>query len=159
MNIRVGFGFDVHPFAEGRECWLGGVLIPSDIGPAGHSDADVLIHAICDSLLGAAGLRDIGQYFPNSSESFKGIDSKLLLQEVYILLRERGYRIGNIDATLCLEAPYVNAHIDAMKLCLASILNLSTEDIGIKATTNEKLGYIGRGEGLSAYSVCLLYKE
>jgi 2-C-methyl-D-erythritol 2,4-cyclodiphosphate synthase len=156
MKVRVGFGFDVHQLQEGRELWLGGVKIESNKGALGHSDADVLIHAICDALLGAAGLRDIGFHFPDTSSEFKGIDSKILLARVMELLKKEGYTIGNIDCTLILEAPKINPHIDSMKLTLASILQIHTSDIGIKATTNETMGYVGRREGVCAYAVALI---
>lgn len=159
MNIRVGFGYDVHPLGEERELWLGGVKLEFEKGCVGHSDADVLLHAICDALLGAANLRDIGFHFPNTNPKYKGADSKLLLAEVVRLLDEKGYAIGNIDATLSLEAPKVNPHIKAMQGVLAPILNVSEEEVSIKATTNEKLGYVGRGEGVNAYAVALIYKK
>ena len=156
MKVRVGFGFDVHQLQESRELWLGGIKIESNKGALGHSDADVLIHAICDALLGAAGLRDIGFHFPDTSSEFKGIDSKILLARVMELLKKEGYTIGNIDCTLILEAPKINPHIDSMKQTLASILQIHTSDIGIKATTNETMGYVGRHEGVCAYAVALI---
>jgi len=156
MKVRVGFGFDVHQLQESRELWLGGIKIESNKGALGHSDADVLIHAICDALLGAAGLRDIGFHFPDTSSEFKGIDSKILLARVMELLKKEGYTIGNIDCTLILEAPKINPHIDRMKQTLASILQIHTSDIGIKATTNETMGYVGRREGVCAYAVALI---
>lgn len=159
MNIRVGFGYDVHPLGEERELWLGGVKLEFEKGCVGHSDADVLLHAICDALLGAANLRDIGFHFPNTNPKYKGADSKLLLAEVVRLLDERGYAIGNIDATLSLEAPKVNPHIKAMQEVLAPILNVSEDEVSIKATTNERLGYVGRGEGVNAYAIALIYKK
>lgn len=159
MNIRVGFGYDVHPLGEGRELWLGGIKLEFDKGCVGHSDADVLLHAICDALLGAANLRDIGFHFPNTSEKFKGADSKVLLAEVVRLIKEKGYGIGNVDATLSLEAPKINPHIEAMQKILAPIMEITEDDISIKATTNEKLGYVGRGEGVNAYAVALIYKK
>ena len=158
MKVRVGFGFDVHQLQEGRELWLGGIKIESNKGALGHSDADVLIHAICDALLGAAGLRDIGFHFPDTSSEFKGIDSKILLTRVMELLKKESYTIGNIDCTLILEAPKINPHIDSMKQTLASILQIDTSDIGIKATTNETMGYVGRREGVCAYAVALIQK-
>ncbi len=158
MNIRVGFGFDVHPLQEGKKLFLGGVEIPHTKGCVGHSDADVLIHAICDALLGAAGLRDIGHYFPNTDAKFKGIDSKILLAESMKLVKEKGYKVGNVDSTLCIEEPKINPHIPAMKKALAPILEISEEDISIKATTNEKLGYVGSENGVNAYAVVLLSK-
>lgn len=159
MNIRVGFGYDVHPLGEGRELWLGGIKLEFEKGCVGHSDADVLLHAICDALLGAANLRDIGFHFPNTNPKYKGADSKLLLKEVMNLLKENNYAVGNIDATLSLEAPKINPHIKAMQQTLAPILEITENDISIKATTNEKLGYVGRGEGVNAYAVALIYKK
>ena len=159
MNIRIGFGYDVHPLGEGRELWLGGIKLEFDKGCVGHSDADVLLHAICDALLGAANLRDIGFHFPNTNPKYKGADSKLLLKEVMSLLKENNYAVGNIDATLSLEAPKINPHITTMQKVLAPILEVTENDISIKATTNEKLGYVGRGEGVNAYAVALIYKK
>lgn len=159
MNIRVGFGYDVHPLGEGRELWLGGIKLEFEKGCVGHSDADVLLHAICDALLGAANLRDIGFHFPNTNPKYKGADSKLLLTEVVRLLDEKGYAVGNIDATLSLEAPKVNPHIKVMQEVLAPILKVSEDEVSIKATTNEKLGYVGREEGVNAYAVALIYKK
>lgn len=158
MNIRVGFGYDVHPLGENRELWLGGIKLEFDKGCVGHSDADVLLHAICDALLGAANLRDIGFHFPNTDERFKGADSKLLLKEVVSLLKKNHYAVGNIDATLSLEAPKINPHISAMQKILAPILEVTENEISIKATTNEKLGYVGKGEGVNAYAVALIFK-
>lgn len=159
INIRVGFGFDVHPLGTERELWLGGIKLEFDKGCVGHSDADVLLHAICDALLGAANLKDIGFHFPNTDERYKGADSKLLLKEVVVLLDKNGYGIGNVDSTLSLEAPKINPHIEAMQNVLAPIMNISINDISIKATTNEKLGYVGREEGVNAYAVALIYKK
>ncbi len=159
MNIRIGFGYDVHPLGEGRELWLGGVKLEFDKGCVGHSDADVLLHAICDALLGAANLRDIGVHFPNTNPKYKGADSKLLLKEVVDLLDKNGYAIGNVDATLSLEAPKVNPHIVKMQEVIAPIMNVTKNDISIKATTNEGLGYVGKGEGVNAYAVALIYKK
>ncbi len=156
--FRIGFGYDVHPFALGRELWLGGVKLEFDKGALGHSDADVLIHAICDSLLGAAALKDIGYHFSNTDPRWKGVDSKILLKEVARLIREKGYEIGNIDATLAIEAPKINPHVDKMQAIMANVLAIEPDQISIKATTNEKLGYVGREEGLNAYSVALIYK-
>lgn len=149
-------GFDVHRLVEGRELWLGGILIPHDKGLLGHSDADVLIHAICDALLGAAALRDIGYHFPDNSDEFSGIDSKILLARTVALLAEKGYRIGNIDATVCAEQPKLNPHIPAMQQTLADVMGIAADCVSIKATTTERLGYTGRGEGISAYAVCLI---
>ncbi len=159
MKVRVGIGFDVHQLEKGRKFVLGGVSIPHEKGPVAHSDGDVLIHAICDALLGAAALGDIGVHFPDTSEDFKGIDSKLLLKKTLGLINEAGYQIGNIDSTICLQRPKVKEYIPAMQQTLAKLMNLSPEDIGIKATTTEKLGYVGREEGISAYAVVLLNKN
>ena len=159
MKVRIGFGFDVHRLQEGLALTLGGIIIPHVKGSEGHSDADVLIHAICDALLGAAGLPDIGYHFPDTSEEFKNIDSKILLKRVMELISEKKYSVGNVDATLCLEKPKIAPHIERMKQTLAPIMELSAEDISIKATTNEKLGYIGREEGVAAYAVVLLEKK
>jgi len=158
MKFRVGFGFDVHQLQEGRPLVVGGVTIPHSKGALGHSDADVLIHAICDALLGAAGLKDIGTYFPDTSAEFKGIDSTILLKRVIDLLKERGFHVGNVDASLILEKPKIKPHIDEMREILSAILEVSTDDISIKATTNEKMGYVGREEGIAAYAVCLIEK-
>lgn len=158
MKIRVGFGFDVHQLKEGKDLWLGGIQLQHNKGAVGHSDADVLIHAICDALLGAAGMRDIGFHFPDTSGEFKGIDSKILLLRVSNLLKQEGYSIGNIDCTLVLEKPKINPHIDEMKKTLATVLDLEVRDIAIKATTNEKMGYVGREDGVCAYAVALIEK-
>lgn len=159
MNFRIGFGYDVHPLGEGRELWLGGVKLEFDRGCVGHSDADVLLHAICDALLGAANLRDIGFHFPNTDMRYKGADSKKLLNEVVRLLGEKNYAVGNIDATLSLEAPKINPHIEKMQDIIAPILKVDKDCVSIKATTNEKLGYVGRSEGVNAYAVALIYKK
>lgn len=158
MNIRVGFGYDVHQLAAGRDFWLGGKLISTEVGAVGHSDADVLIHAICDALLGAANLRDIGFHFPDTSASFKGIDSKILLADVVKLLEERNYKVGNVDTTVCLEAPKVNPHIEDMKAILAPLMKVEPDAVSIKATTSEKMGFVGRKEGVVAYATALIYK-
>lgn len=158
-KIRVGMGFDVHPLAEGRDFWLGGIKLPSTKGAVGHSDADVLIHAICDALLGAANLRDIGFHFANSDNRWKGMDSKFFLKEVTRMLHEQGWRVGNVDCTMVLEKPKVNPHIDEMKKVLAPLMHVEEDDISIKATTNEKLGYVGREEGVNAYAVALIMKD
>lgn len=155
-KIRVGFGFDVHQLREQHPFVLGGVKLEHHAGAYGHSDADVMLHAICDALLGAANLRDIGFHFSNTDDRWKGISSLKLLQHVMILLREKGWEIGNIDAMVCLEAPKINPHIPAMKTYIAGAAGISEEDISIKATTNEKLGFIGREEGVVAYAVCLI---
>lgn len=158
MKIRVGFGYDVHALARGRELWLGGIKIDHTLGLLGHSDADVLIHAICDALLGAADMRDIGYHFPDTAGEYAGIDSKILLRKTMGLLREAGYELGNIDATVCAERPKLNPHIPAMKRTLAEVMNVPEGDISIKATTTEKLGFTGREEGISAYAVALIQK-
>ena len=157
MKPRIGFGFDVHQLAEGREFWLGGVKLEHKTGPLGHSDADVLIHAICDALLGAASLRDIGFHFSNTDPRWAGIDSKILLKEVCRMVREKGYEIGNIDAAITLEAPKVNPHIPTMQKILSEVMGIGLDDVSIKATTNEKMGYVGRGEGINAYAVAMIF--
>ncbi len=157
MRIRVGFGYDVHQLAEGKEFWLGGILVPHSHGAVGHSDADVLIHVICDALLGAANLRDIGFHFPDTSSDYKGIDSKLLLRDVLKLVRDKGYEVGNIDSTICLQRPKINPHIPEMKQVLAEVMGIPSDDISIKATTTEKLGFVGREEGVSAYATVLIH--
>lgn len=159
MNIRIGQGIDVHQLVPGDGIWMGGIKIPFHKKLDGHSDADVLIHAICDALLGALNLRDIGYHFPNTDARFKGIDSKELLKHVMLLIEERNYRVGNLDCTVIAENPKINPHIESIQSCLAPILKVSTEDISIKATTNEKLGYIGREEGIVAYATCLVFKN
>lgn len=158
MNIRIGYGYDVHQLEEGREFWLGGVRLEHTHGAQGHSDADVLIHAICDALLGAANLRDIGHHFPDTNLQYRGIDSKLLLREVMQLLRQHGYELGNIDATVCLEVPKVNPHIPAMQACLAEVMDVAEADISLKATTSEKMGFVGRKEGIAAHAVVLVQR-
>ena len=156
MKIRVGLGYDVHQLVEGRELWLGGIKIVHAKGLLGHSDADVLIHAICDALLGAANMRDIGYHFPDNAASTLDIDSKILLKRVIALIATKGYRVSNIDATVCAERPKLNPHIPAMKECLAQVRGVDEDDISIKATTTEKLGFTGREEGISAYAVTLI---
>ena len=158
MKFRIGFGYDVHQLVENRDLWLGGIKLESDLGALGHSDADVLIHAICDAILGAANMRDIGFHFSNTDDRWKNIDSKVLLKEVCRMIREKGYEIGNIDSSLALEAPKINPHIDKMQIALAEAMSISIDDIAIKATTNETLGYVGRKEGVNAYAVALIYK-
>ncbi len=158
MKIRVGMGYDVHRLVEGRDLWLGGVRIPHTAGLLGHSDADVLIHALCDALLGAANMRDIGYHFPDTAGEYAGIDSKILLRKVVELLHEKGYRIGNADMTICAERPKLNPHIPSMKETLAACMDVEIDDISIKATTTEKLGFTGREEGISAYAVVLIEK-
>lgn len=159
MNIRIGMGFDVHELEEGRDFWMGGIKLPASKGATGHSDADVLIHAICDALLGAANLRDIGFHFSNKDARWKGMDSKVFLKEVTRMLTEKNWKIGNVDCTICLENPKINPHIPEMKEVLAPLMNIITDDISIKATTNEKLGYVGREEGVCAYAVALIHKQ
>lgn len=158
MKIRVGFGYDVHQLQEGLPFWLGGIEVPHTHGALGHSDADVLIHVICDALLGAANLRDIGFHFPDTDAQYKGIDSKKLLAEVMRILRAKGYEVGNIDSTICLERPKVNPHIPAMRLVLADVMGVDEDAISIKATTTEKLGFVGRQEGVAAYATVLITK-
>ena len=156
MSYRIGSGVDFHQFVEGRELWLGGIKIPHSKGALGHSDADVLLHAICDALLGALALGDIGLHFPNTDDRYKNIDSKILLQKSYELVSSKGYEVVNIDATLCLEAPKIKPYEDAMRQVIASILNITVDDVSIKATTAEKMGFIGRQEGLMAYATVLI---
>jgi 2-C-methyl-D-erythritol 2,4-cyclodiphosphate synthase len=157
MTPRIGFGFDVHRLSPDRALWLGGVEIESDKGAVGHSDADVLIHAICDALLGAAGLRDIGHQFPDTDAQYKNADSKMLLRKVMALLNENNFKVGNIDSTLCLEKPKIAPHIERMQVVLSEILAIDKRDISIKATTNENLGYVGAREGVNAYAVALIF--
>ncbi len=159
MKIRVGLGFDVHQLETGRDFFLGGVKLPSEKGAVGHSDADVLIHAICDALLGAANLRDIGFHFSNKDPKWKGVDSKIFLVEVMRMLRQKGWRVENVDCTVCLEEPKVNPHIDEMKKVLAPLMHISTDDVSIKATTTETLGYVGRQEGVNAMAVALIARD
>ena len=159
MKIRVGFGFDVHRLVPDRELWLGGIKIDHSLGLLGHSDADVLIHAICDALLGAANMRDIGYHFPDTSADTLNIDSKILLKKTIDLIATKGYRLGNIDATICTERPKINPHVEAMKACLAKVMDTDEENISIKATTTEKLGFTGREEGISAYATVLIEKD
>ncbi len=155
-RIRVGMGYDVHQLVSNRDLWLGGIRVEHTFGLLGHSDADVLIHAICDALLGAANMRDIGYHFPDTDPRFKGADSKVLLREVVKLLADKGYRVGNIDATVCAERPKLNPHISAMQQCLSETMGIDIDDISIKATTTEMLGFTGREEGISAYAVALI---
>ena len=159
MKIRVGFGYDVHQLTVNRELWIGGVQIPHDKGALGHSDADVLLHAICDALLGAAGKRDIGFYFPDTSSEFKNIDSKILLQRTIQVLKDDGWKVGNIDSTLCMERPKIMSFVPEMKKVISSICEIEEEDVSIKATTSEKLGFVGREEGVNAYAVALIQKD
>lgn len=156
MNMRIGHGFDVHPLVAGRKCIIGGVNIPHDKGLDGHSDADVLLHAICDALLGAAALGDIGKHFPNTDPRFKGIDSRELLRHVVALLKDKGYRVGNLDGTVIAEAPKLAPHIAAMCANIAADAGIAIDCVNVKATTSERLGFTGRGEGIAAEAVCLL---
>lgn len=156
--IRVGMGYDVHKLVEGRKLILGGIEIPHTMGLLGHSDADVLIHAICDALLGAANMRDIGYHFPDTSDATLNMDSKIILKKVIELIATKGYKLGNIDATVCAEHPKLNPHVPAMKACLAKVIGCVEDQISIKATTTEKLGFTGREEGISAYAVALIEK-
>jgi len=159
MNFpRVGFGYDVHVFAEGRELWLGGIKLEHSVGLLGHSDADVLIHALCDAILGAANLRDIGFHFPDTSSDFKNIDSKILLKDTMQLLRNKGFEFGNVDCTVCAEEPKINPHITAMQNCMSEVMAVDIDSISIKATTSEKMGFVGRKEGIAVYATVLIYK-
>ena len=155
-SFRIGFGFDVHQLVPSRELWLGGIRLDHELGLLGHSDADVLIHAICDALLGAANMRDIGYHFPDTAAETDGIDSKILLRKTVDLIASKGYRVGNIDATVCAERPKLNPHIPAMQQCLAHVIGCNQDQVSIKATTTEHLGFTGREEGISAYAVCLI---
>jgi 2-C-methyl-D-erythritol 2,4-cyclodiphosphate synthase len=159
MKIRVGFGYDVHQLQAGLDFWLGGIKVPHTHGAYGHSDADVLIHVICDALLGAANMRDIGYHFSDTDPKYKGIDSKILLKKVTGLINEKGYSIGNIDCTICLQEPKLSPHIPGMKKCLAKVMGIDEEDVSIKATTTEQLGFVGRKEGISAYAAVLIQKN
>lgn len=158
-SIRVGYGYDVHVLSEGSDFWLGGIQIPHSKGAVGHSDADVLIHVICDALLGAANMRDIGFHFSDQDPQYKGVDSKLLLKKVIELISNKGFHVGNIDSTICLQEPKVNPHIPEMIKTLASVMNVAEEDISIKATTTEKLGFVGKEEGVAAHAVVLIYAD
>lgn len=159
MKIRVGFGYDVHRLTEGRDLWLGGIRLDHTKGLLGHSDADVLIHAICDALLGAANMRDIGYHFPDTAGEYAGIDSKILLRKTVELIAGKGYVVGNIDATVCAERPKLNPHIPEMQRVLASVMGIEPDDVSIKATTTEKLGFTGREEGISAYATVLIERR
>lgn len=159
MTVRVGFGFDVHQLVEGRELWLGGVRIPHAVGALGHSDADVLLHAVCDALLGAVALGDIGQHFPDTDQAWKGADSKELLKAVVGKITERGWTVGNVDCTLVLERPKIMPHVAAMRAAMAPLLNVAEDAVSIKATTNEKMGFVGREEGVCAYAVALIQRS
>lgn len=158
MQFRIGFGYDMHSLQEGRELWLGGIRLEYEKGLLGHSDADVLIHAICDALLGAANLRDIGYHFPDTSPDYHNVDSKLLLKQTMILLKDKGYILGNIDATVCAEQPKLNSSIPAMQRKLSEVMEVEEEKISIKATTSEKMGFVGREEGITAYAVALIQR-
>jgi len=158
MSFRVGFGFDVHQLKVGLDFWLGGIIVPHTKGGLGHSDADVLIHTICDALLGAANLGDIGKQFPDTAAEYKGIDSKILLKEVMVLVRNKGYEIGNIDSTICLQTPKIGPYIPEMQKVLATCMNIDVDQVSIKATTTEKLSFVGREEGVSAYATVLINK-
>ena len=157
--IRIGMGYDVHQLVEGRDLWLGGIKIEHTHGLLGHSDADVLIHAVCDALLGAANMRDIGYHFPDTADETDGIDSKILLAKTIELIKTKGYTLGNIDCTVCAEQPKLNPHIEDMKLCMAKVMQADIDQISIKATTTEKLGFTGRKEGVAAYAVALIEKN
>jgi 2-C-methyl-D-erythritol 2,4-cyclodiphosphate synthase len=158
-NIRIGYGYDVHALAEGVDFWIGGIKVPHTHGAYGHSDADVLIHVICDALLGAANMRDIGFHFSDKDPQYKGIDSKILLKKVVELLDEAGYGIVNVDTTVCLQQPKLSPYIEPMKACLAQVMGLPVEDVSVKATTTEKLGFVGKEEGVAAHAVVLIYKK
>ena len=158
MNIRVGYGYDVHQLEDGVDFWLGGIKIPHQKGAVGHSDADVLIHTICDALLGAANMRDIGFHFPDTSSEYKGIDSKILLKDVMKLIRKEGFEVGNIDSTICLELPKINPLIPEIKQVLANCMSINQDQISIKATTSEKMGFVGEQKGVSAHAVVLINK-
>ena len=158
MMIRVGMGYDVHQLVEGRDLWMGGIKLEHTMGLLGHSDADVLIHAICDAILGAANMRDIGYHFPDTSAATDGMDSKIILKKTIELIASKGYRLGNIDATICAEKPKMNPHIPEMQQCMARVIGCDPDQISIKATTTEKLGFTGRQEGISAYAVALIEK-
>jgi 2-C-methyl-D-erythritol 2,4-cyclodiphosphate synthase len=159
MNIRIGQGVDFHRLENGLNLWLGGIRIPSEKGCVAHSDGDVLLHAICDSMLGAAGLRDIGYYFPDTNSEFKDIDSKILLGKTLNLIKEKGFRVINIDSTLCLEKPKISPYISEMRIVISELVEIDAENVSIKATTTEKLGFIGREEGVAAMAIVLLSKE
>ncbi len=159
MNIRVGMGYDVHRLVPGRELWMGGIRLDYELGLLGHSDADVLLHAVCDALLGAANMRDIGYHFPDTSAETEGMDSKIILRDTIALIATKGYRLGNIDATICAERPKMNPHIPQMQQTMAEVIGCDPDQISIKATTTERLGFTGRQEGISAYAVALLEKH
>lgn len=158
MNFKIGFGYDVHQLQSGYDFWLGGIKVPYEKGAVGHSDADVLIHVICDALLGAANLRDIGYHFPDTDPEYKGIDSKHLLTKVLDLITMKGYKIGNIDSTICLQKPKILSYIPEMVNILSKLLNIDEDNLSIKATTTEKMGFVGKEKGIEAYAVVLIYK-
>ncbi len=159
MTIRVGFGYDVHQLVPGRELWIGGIKLEHDLGLLGHSDADVLLHAICDALLGAANMRDIGYHFPDTSDATLGMDSKIILRRTVELIATKGYRLGNIDATICAERPKMNPHIPEMQRVMADVIGCDPDQISIKATTTERLGFTGRQEGMAAYATVLIERD
>jgi len=159
MKIRTGIGYDVHQLGEGEELWLGGILVPHRKGSIGHSDGDVLIHAICDALLGAANLRDIGVHFPDTDASLKGVDSKLLLRKTVEIIAQKGFKIGNIDSVICLQRPKIKDLIPTMQQTLADVMQIDVDDMSVKATTTEKLGFVGKEEGIAAYASVLIYKD
>ena len=159
MNFRIGHGYDVHALAPGLELWLGGIRLEHELGCVAHSDGDVVIHALCDALLGAAALGDIGLHFPDNSNTYKGIDSKILLRKTTELLASHSYRIGNVDCTLCLQRPKVRPHIDTMRRTLANVMGIAVENVSVNATTTEKLGFVGRQEGVEAHAVVLIYQD
>jgi len=159
MKIRIGLGVDVHALQPGIDFWLGGIKIPHEKGAIGHSDADVLLHAICDAMLGAANMGDIGKHFPDTSADFKGIDSKILLKRTDEIVKSKGYQIGNIDSTICLQRPKINPHIPEMRKAIAEVLSIDEEDVSVKATTTEKLGFVGKEEGVQAFATVLMIKE
>lgn len=158
MSYRIGFGIDFHQLEEGRDLWIGGVKIPHHLGAKGHSDADVLLHAVCDAMLGALSLGDIGVHFPDTDAAYKNIDSKILLTKTYELISSKGYTVVNVDSSLCLEAPKIKPYVSSMQDCIASILHITSDDVSVKATTTEKMGFVGREEGLVAYATVLLQK-
>lgn len=159
MAFRIGYGYDVHQLKEGHPFWLGGIQIPHGKGAFGHSDADVVLHVICDALLGALALRDIGYHFPDTDQAYEGIDSKKLLQETYDLVTNQGWVLGNLDCTLCLQLPKVSPHIDEMRQCISELLGVEMNQVSIKATTTEKLGFVGTEEGVSAHAVVLIQQK
>ena len=156
QDLRIGYGYDVHQLAEGEELWLGGILVPSSFGAVGHSDADVLLHVICDALFGARAMGDIGAHFPDTDPAYKGIDSKILLRVTVAKVCTEGWGVVNVDATVCLERPKLRPHIDTMRTCIADILGIPVDRVGVKATTTERLGFVGTGEGISAHAAVLL---